>query len=163
MGSVDGLHRVDVTGIIWKKDEEGTYRYLITKRAPHKDAFPNIWTVPGGGVELADYMETEPTYMNDEGPQWCGALETALRREIREEVGIEVGPLEYLLDVAFQRKDGTPEIVLSYYCPYQGGDIVLDDDATEFVWVSVPELPNYDCISGIDHEIRMVEERLTKN
>lgn len=154
------LHRLDATAIIWKRDEDGTLRYLITKRAPHKPVMPNRWTVPGGGIEPADYMRNEPQYLNDESPQWYGAVERALRREIREEVGLEVGDLHYLLDVAFMRPDGTPEIVLSYYGEYQGGEVALDKDATEYAWISAAELKDYDLISGIDYEIREVEERL---
>src|ERR1044072_5719414 len=122
------LHRIDVTGIIWKKDEDGTHRYLITKRAAHKEVMPERWTVPGGGVETDDYMHLPPTYEKESSPQWYGALENALRREIKEEVGLEVGAVTYLLDIAFIRKDGTPEIVLSFYCAYQGGEVTLDED-----------------------------------
>ena len=121
---------------------------------------PNRWTVPGGGIESSDYTQSEPRYLNDESPQWYGAVERALRREIREEVGLKVGDLHYLLDVAFIRPDGTPEIVLSYYAEYQGGDVTLDDDATEYAWVLSTELQAYDLISGIDYEISEVERRL---
>jgi 8-oxo-dGTP pyrophosphatase MutT (NUDIX family) len=154
------LHRIAITGIIWKQDEDGTRRYLITKRSPTKKAWPNKWTVPGGGLETTDYMNTEATYQNSESPQWYNAVETTLRREIREEVGVEVDSVQYLLDVAFIRPDGVPAIVLSFYCRYVSGDIVLDEDATEFAWVTAAEVGNYELIQGIDHEIVMVEERL---
>src|SRR3989344_4057201 len=104
------LHRIAITGIIWKKDDDGTYHYLITKRAPHKKTWPNKWTVPGGGLEIDDYLNNEPTYQNPESPQWYNAVETALRREIKEEVGLEVRDIEYLLDVAFVSLDGIPVI-----------------------------------------------------
>jgi len=54
------MHRIAVTGIIWKEDPSiplgasGRHTYLITKRAPHKKAWPNLWTVPGGGMEVDD-------------------------------------------------------------------------------------------------------------
>lgn len=155
------LHRIAITGIIWKQDEDGTRRYLITKRSPTKKAWPNKWTVPGGGLETTDYMSTEATYQNTESPQWYNAVETTLRREIREEVGVEVEDVQYLLDLAFIRPDGIPAIVLSFYCKYVSGDVVLDEDATEFAWVTAAEVGNYELIQGIDHEIQMVEERLS--
>jgi len=154
------LHRIAITGIIWKLDEDGTRRYLITKRSPTKKAWPNKWTVPGGGLETTDYMSTEATYQNTESPQWYNAVETTLRREIREEVGVEVEDVQYLLDLAFIRPDGIPAIVLSFYCKYVSGDVVLDEDATEFAWITVAEVGKYELIQGIDHEIQMVEERL---
>lgn len=154
------LHRIAITGIIWKLDEDGTRRYLITKRSPTKKAWPNKWTVPGGGLETTDYMSTEATYQNTESPQWYNAVETTLRREIREEVGVEVDNVQYLLDLAFIRPDGVPAIVLSFYCTYVSGEVVLDEDATEFAWITAAEVGNYELIQGIDHEIQMVEERL---
>lgn len=156
------LHRIAITGIIWKLDEDGTRRYLITKRSPTKKAWPNKWTVPGGGLETTDYMSTEATYQNSESPQWYNAVETTLRREIREEVGVEVEDVQYLLDLAFIRPDGIPAIVLSFYCKYVSGDVVLDEDATEFAWITAAEVGKYELIQGIDHEIQMVEERLSK-
>jgi 8-oxo-dGTP pyrophosphatase MutT (NUDIX family) len=155
------LHRIAITGIIWREDEDGSRRYLITKRSPTKKAWPNKWTVPGGGLETADYMATEATYQNSESPQWYNAVETTLRREIKEEVGVEVSDIQYLLDLAFIRPDGIPAIVLSFYCKYESGDVVLDEDATEYAWVTAGEVGNYELIQGIDHEIQMVDERLS--
>lgn len=156
------LHRIAITGIIWKEDADGSRKYLITKRSPTKKAWPNKWTVPGGGLETTDYMSTEATYQNSESPQWYNAVETTLRREIQEEVGLEVSDIQYLLDLAFIRPDGIPAIVLSFYCKYVSGEVVLDEDATEYAWITASEVGNYELIQGIDHEIQMVDERLSK-
>ena len=157
------LHRIAITGIIWREDPDGQYRYLITKRSPTKKAWPNKWTVPGGGLETTDYMGGEATYANSESPQWYGAVGNTLRREIKEEVGVEVRDVQYLLDVAFIRPDGIPAIVLSFYCKYDSGEVVLDADATEFAWITASEAGQYEFIQGIDHEIEMVEERLRQH
>jgi 8-oxo-dGTP pyrophosphatase MutT (NUDIX family) len=154
------LHRVAVTGIIWRRTQDGTLQYLITKRSPHKKAWPGKWTVPGGGLETSDYMQSETTYADSESPQWYGAIETTLRREIREEVGVEVDDIQYLLDLAFIRPDGIPAIVLSFYCRYVSGEVVLDEDSVAYAWVSVDELSQYELIQGIEHEIALVDERL---
>ena len=66
---------------------------------------------------------------------FSNAVETTLRREIKEEVGVEVTDIQYLLDLAFIRPDGIPAIVLSFYCKYVSGDVVLDEDATEYAWI----------------------------
>ena len=50
------LHRVVSTVIIYKAG-----KYLITKRSLAKSAFPGKWTVPGGGLEVDDYVDTKPT------------------------------------------------------------------------------------------------------
>jgi 8-oxo-dGTP pyrophosphatase MutT (NUDIX family) len=153
------LHRVAVTGIIWK-EEAGVRKYLITKRSPHKKAWPGKWTVPGGGMEATDYTTTEPSFANPESPQWYGALEKTLRREIREEVGLEVKDIRYLLDVAAIRPDGIPMLVLSMFCAYESGEVSLDEDATEYAWITAAEAGQYELIKGIDDEIRQVEALL---
>jgi len=156
------MHRIAVTGIIWKVDEQGDRRYLITKRSPTKKAWPNKWTVPGGGMEVDDYIHGDATYSNSESPQWYNAVEKTMRREIMEEVNVEVSDIEYLLDLVFIRSDGVPCVVLSFFCKYKSGEIKLDDDATEYAWIKASEVGKYELIQGIDHEITLVEERLTK-
>lgn len=83
-----------------------------------------------------------------------------MRREVREEVNLEMGFIKYLLDLAFIRPDGIPVITLSFYAPYKSGEVKLDEDATEFVWVTYEEGKKYDLIEGILDEIRMVDEIL---
>src|SRR3990167_6564093 len=153
------MHRIAVTGIIWK-EEGGTRKYLITKRAPHKKAGPNLWTVPGGGMEVDDYIHGETAFANSESPQWYNAVAKTLRRELTKGGGVEVADINYLLDVAFIRPDRVPAIVLSFYCKYASGEVALDEDATEFAWITAAEIPNYELIQGIDHEIEMVEAHL---
>ncbi|KKT24916.1 MAG: NUDIX hydrolase [Parcubacteria group bacterium GW2011_GWA2_43_9b] len=139
------------------KKEGGQNRYLITKRSPNKKVFPNKWTVPGGGLETDDYTNTPPSTKDG---TWYFALETSLRREIKEEVNLEVDFIKYLLDLAFIRPDGVPVITLSFYAPYKSGEVKLDKDATEFVWATYEECKKYDLIDGILDEIRMVDEIL---
>jgi ADP-ribose pyrophosphatase YjhB (NUDIX family) len=155
------LHRVVLTAIIWR-ELDGRREYLITKRGDKK-IFPNKWHLPGGGVEMSDYVNDPPSYVHTDTPQWYGAVEKALRREIREEVGLEVEEPQYLLDLAFVRPDGIPVIVLSYYAKYAGGEVTPDnEDTVDFRWITVDQVDDFDFIKGIEDEIRKVEERLTK-
>lgn len=150
------LHRIAITGIIY--NDEG--KYLITKRSLAKKAFPGKWTVPGGGVSTDDYIEDEPT--NAAG-QWYNVVEKTLRREILEEVNVEIERPEYLLDLAYIRPDGVPEIILSYMCKYMSGDVTVDGDGgdtIDFAWATLHELKSYDLIDGILEEIEMVDKIL---
>ncbi len=149
------LHRIVTTTIIYN---EG--KYLITKRAPTKKVHPNKWTVPGGGLEVDDYINTPPS--TEGAPQWYGALEKSLRREIQEEVGLEIEKPEFLVDLTFIRPDGIPVIVFSYFAKYISGEVRLDEDSVDFKWVTVEEAKNYDLIDGIWEEIRDVDEILSK-
>ena len=155
------LHRIAVTGVIWRKESDGSFRYLITKRAPHLKIFANKWHVPGGGMETDDYIKSPPDYGGD-SPQWYHAIERTLAREIKEEVNLEVDQIQFLLDVNYIRPDGLPVLVLSMFCRHAGGEVKLNDESAEYAWIRAEEVKNYDFIQGIDHEIELVEERLKK-
>ena len=148
------LHRIAITAIIHKDG-----KFLITKRSMHKKHFPGQWTVPGGGLNVDDYMHL-PTKGGEN--QWYYSLTNGLMREVKEEVGVEIGKPEYLLDLTFIKGDGIPVLVLSYFAEYLSGEVVLDEDATEYAWVGVEDLKNYEFIKGIDHEIKLTDEILKK-
>jgi 8-oxo-dGTP diphosphatase len=150
------LHRIAVTTIIY--DKAG--KFLVTKRAPHKKVHPNKWTVPGGGLSIDDYINTPQTHGN---AGWYGAVEKALQREITEEVNIKIGEPKYLLDLTFIRPDNVPVLVLSYYAPYVSGQVKLDEDSTEYRWVTLSEAKELDLIAGIYEEIKDVDNLLKKN
>jgi len=148
------LHRIVTTTLVYKPD----YTYLITKRALHKKVQPGKWTIPGGGLSTDDYVHDTPS--TPDGLQWYGALEKSLYREIKEEVNLEIGKPTFLVDLAFMRPDGVPVVCFSYYAPYVSGEVVLDEDATEFAWVTLEQAKEYDLIGGILDEIRQVDEIL---
>jgi 8-oxo-dGTP diphosphatase len=152
------LHRITTTTIIYRK-RGSNFEYLITKRAPHKKAFPNKWTVPGGGLEVDDYINKKP---NTKSGHWYGVLNNSLIREVKEEVNVKVGKPELLVDIAFIIPDGTPVIILSYFAKYISGKVKLDEDATDFKWVTIKEAKKYDLIDGIWGEINDVDKLLKK-
>ena len=147
------LHRIAITAIVY--NDEG--KYLITQRSPSKKAFPSRWTFPGGGLNTDDYTATPPT--TKEG-QWYNVIEKGLRREIKEETGLEVEKPEYLLDLTFIRPDNIPVLVLSYFCKYASGEVVLDEDSVAHAWVSLEEAKGYDLIDGLMDELEMVDKVL---
>lgn len=152
------LHRITTTTLVYKTDNDKQFIYLITKRAMHKKVMPGKWTIPGGGLNVDDYISTKPS--TEGALQWYGALEISLRREIEEEVNLKVGKPEFLVDLTFIRPDGIPVICFSYFAPYLSGEVKLDDDATDFAWVTLEEAKKYDLIDGIWDEIRQVDEIL---
>lgn len=151
------LHRVTTTILAYKPD----FTYLITKRGDHKPVHPGKWCIPGGGMTVDDYIHTPPSTPN--GKQWYGAVSVSARRELQEETNIEVGELRLLTDLAFIRLDGIPVICFSYFGPYVSGEVVLDEDATEFAWVTLEEAKDYDLIQGVWDEMRQVHEILTSH
>jgi 8-oxo-dGTP pyrophosphatase MutT (NUDIX family) len=149
------MHRIVTTVIIYRKRGDD-FEFLITKRSPHKKAWPNLWTVPGGGLETDDYTKKAPTT----GDVWYEALDATVRREIREEAGLEIGHPRLLVDMTFIRPDNVPVLVLSYYAPYVSGEVKLDEDAVDSAWVTLEEAKDYELIDGIWSEIQMADKLL---
>ncbi len=146
------LHRITSTAIIYKDN-----KYLLLKRSLNKKAFPGQWTVPGGGLEVDDYINTSKTTKD----HWYFAIEKSLRREIKEECNLEVGKMKYLIDIAFIRPDGIPTIILSFYTPFKSGEVKLaKEENTEYVWVSYEEAKEHDLVEGLLEEIEMVDKIL---
>ncbi|MGC9968640.1 MAG: NUDIX domain-containing protein [Minisyncoccia bacterium] len=140
------LHFVAITAIIYKDG-----KFLISKRAASEKAFPNKWTVPGGKMVFTEYSHlprTSPTH-----PQWYNVVEFVLRKEVREEVGLEIEKPQYLTDLVFVRPDGYPVVTLSYWAHYKSGEVRLNHEMSEFAWVTAEEAKKYDLIEGIAEEI----------
>lgn len=148
---MDKKHHISVTGIVIK---EG--KFLITKRAPHKKAFPNIWTVPGGNLEVDDYINLP----KDTQHHWYNILEKVLKREVKEETSLEIKNLKYLTSMTFIRPDGDAGLIISLYADYKNGEVKLDEDSVDFKWVDVEEAKNYDLIEGIYEELLMLDKIL---
>ena len=150
------LHRIAITAIIYNDD-----KYLITKRALTKKASPGKWTVPGGGLNIDDYINSKPSVLGDH-PQWYRVIENGLKREVREEVNLEIEKPQYLLDLTFIRPDGIPVLVLNYFAKYKSGEVKLDADSIDYKWVTLEEAKSYDIIDGIWEEIEMVDKIIKK-
>lgn len=145
------LHEVVITAIV-VRDE----KYLITKRAPDKKRFPGMWTVPGGRLEAGDYLAMP----KDTEHYWYNVLERTLRREVKEEVGIEIDNIIYVTSLATVHQDGAPSLVISCMADYVSGEVKLQAGETvEAKWVSLEEAKNYDLIDGIYDELAMAENR----
>lgn len=143
------LHFVVATAIIVKDG-----KFLITKRAPHEKAYPNKWTVPGGKLVRHEY-EAVPKTTKD---AWYDIIDWLLKKEVKEEVNLEIGKVNYVTDLTFIRPDGYPVITLSYWASYKSGEVKLCKDLTGHAWVTLEEAKNYDLIDGIWDELKQVAE-----
>ena len=146
------LHEVVITAIVIKSD-----KYLITRRSANKKRFPGKWTVPGGKLEVSDYIDLP----KETEFYWYNVLEKVLRREVKEEVGIEIKNIEYVTSLATIHDDGNPSLVISCLADYLSGEIELQkDEADEYAWVSLGEAEEYDLLDGIYEELVMAEKQL---
>lgn len=145
------LHEVAITAIIVKDG-----KYLITRRSPNKRRFPGMWTVPGGKLETNDYINSP----KDTADCWYNVLEKVLRREVKEEVGLDITNIVYVTSLATVHSDGNPSLVISCLADYQFGEVVLKpDEADGFRWITLDEAKGYQLVDGIYDELVMAENQ----
>jgi 8-oxo-dGTP diphosphatase len=102
---------------------------VIIKRA--NEPYKGQWSIPGGRVELGE------------------SLPSAVRREVREETGLDVD-VGAVIEV-FERIQRDPDgrvryhfIIIDYLCTCRGGALCAGDDADDVAWVTSDELAEYD-------------------
>jgi 8-oxo-dGTP diphosphatase len=116
-------HPVLGVGAVIVKDGKA----LIVKRA--NDPYKGQWSIPGGRVELGE------------------TLAEAVRREMREETGLEVrvGPLIEVFE-RVEHEEGRLRyhfVIVDYLCACVGGALCAGDDAEAVAWVTSDEVVRY--------------------
>jgi len=145
------LFEVVITAIVVKDG-----KYLITRRTMSKKRFPGMWTVPGGKLETNDYIHLP----KDTPDYWYNVLEQVLRREVREEVGLEIKNIEYVTSLATVHADGNPSLVISCMADWESGEVQLQENETDqYAWVSLEEAKSHELIGGIYEELEMADAR----
>lgn len=116
-------------------------RLVLNERG--REPLKGQWSLPGGLVEVGEN------------------LVDAIRREVREETGLEVEVLR--VAAVFERiqrdEAGRVEyhfVVVDYLCRATGGTLVAGDDASRVAWVRREELDGYELADGTRSVIEKV-------
>lgn len=94
---------------------------LLVKRG--REPFLGWWSLPGGVVETGEL------------------LKDAVRREMREETGLDVEPLD-VVEVFESIGAEFHFVVIDYVCRLVGGTLRAGDDVTEAEWFERSALPD---------------------
>lgn len=120
-----------VVGVIKKHG-----KYLIQKR-PSKGLLGDLWEFPGGKIET------------NEHPQ------EALKREIKEELGVEVSPGELLITVQHAYTQFRVKLY-AYSCSLES---VLKRSTGNYRWVTLKSMRNFPFPSGSVKIVKYLEEK----
>jgi ADP-ribose pyrophosphatase YjhB (NUDIX family) len=126
-------------------DEES--RILLVRRG--KPPLAGEWSLPGGALELGEH------------------LEDGIRREVREETGLDVEPLEIVAVFDhISHADNAPErvrfhyVLIDYRCRVLGGTLASATDVTEARWVRWNELNGHSAYSVRPFTLTVIRKAL---
>jgi phage shock protein C len=103
---------------------------VLLNRA-QKETGVTPWLFPGGKVEDSD-----------------ASPQDACKREIREEMGIEIDIVRTLETLLLKRLDDTGYAVLMHYLANRRGEIIKGEGIVEYGWFDITSLPT-NCASNV--------------
>lgn len=103
-------------------DKKG--KLLLLKRSLDDEAFPGNWELPGGGVDSGE------------------TAEDSLMREIKEECGLSINVLDYLITSTFSIGEDIEVSEDTFLCEVidDNFDVVLSNEHSEYKWVNVDRM-----------------------
>lgn len=121
-----------VNAIIRREDG----KFLVVKRK-NEGINANKWAFPGGTVEIGEMAEE------------------TLRREIAEEVGLDVKKIvKKISEYSYPRADGTITKGECFFVETKNFEVDLNhDELDDFKWIFPQDLKSFDYISGMDKEL----------
>lgn len=141
--SADACHVVNVEGAIYRGD-----RWLLVRRSEQESHAAGTLALVGGKVEHDGAVEA--------------ILEATLRREIREEVGVEVAAtMHYVESKSFLADDGDSVVDIVFVCAHAVGEPQALDPAevAEVFWMTADELQRHpDAPVWTRESIRLAEQ-----
>ena len=146
-----------VNAAVYRK-EDG--RCLILKRHEREKVHPSKYALPGGKLEWEDLdLENVGGVYNDVS-WWDKAIQDLIKREVLEEAGVEIyDGFDYIDNTVFVRPDGIPVVLFKFAVKYKRGEVKLEESAfTDYAWVNVEEIKEFDFIQGLDGQIARTTE-----
>jgi 8-oxo-dGTP diphosphatase len=138
---------VNVEGAIYKNDE-----WLLIRRSEKEEH-------AGGGLSLVGGKVDKEGVTTD-------ILEKTLKREINEEVGIEVSNLQYVNSSSFVTDSGIHVVDIVFLCDHVAGEPFAKspDEVDDVIWMTTEQiLKDFNLPSYLKENIKLAEKLVNKN
>lgn len=125
---------VAVIGVVILDDN----RILLLKRSPQRRTSPNKWQTPSGFLKEGE------------------SAEEAVLREVEEETMLDgtiakSGKSFEILD------EWARWIIIPFLISVESDKVVIDtNEHSQFKWIRVEEISNFECVKGIDDDLKAV-------
>lgn len=133
---------VGVGGVVIHRD-----RVLLVQRG--REPMKGEWSIPGGALELGE------------------TLPDAVRRELKEETGLDVEPTGILLVLDRIVRHGQRVkyhyVIVDFACRLIGGRLAPASDVLDARWVAREDLPHYHLTTKASRLILWAFDRKTKH
>lgn len=118
---------VNVEGAVVRNNE-----YLLIERAAAEEHAGGSLAFPGGKVEAS--------------PGVGDPIETTVRREMMEDVGIRIGEVDYICSRAFETDTSLICINIVTHCEYTGGEPTPrePEEVADVVWMAPEDIAVHD-------------------
>ncbi|MBS4174896.1 NUDIX domain-containing protein [Bacillus sp. FJAT-49736] len=100
-------------------------KVLIIKRTNQAHSGGGTWECAGGKMEFGE------------------DLESALIREVKEEVGLDILVEQILYATTFQTSPYRQVVIVTYLCSCKNTEIILSHEHSDYLWATYDELKRY--------------------
>jgi 8-oxo-dGTP diphosphatase len=130
-----------VSAVVWRAG-----RFVVVRRA--RPPAQGLFTLPGGGVEAGE------------------TLKQAVERELREETGLIIEPIELAghREVIMRDAEGLVArhfVILAFAALWRDGELTLNEELAEARWIDAGELAGLPTTEGLAEVVAAALRRLT--
>ena len=130
-----------ITALI-KKDN----KFLIVKRKSSSKIHPDLWMFPGGKAEQGE------------------DILTTLKREIKEEVNLEIKDFKKISEYEYKRPDNSITLGICFSAVSNTEEVILDrGELEDFKWITPEEFKDYKHLEELDLEVKKAFSKSSKS
>lgn len=142
------LHKyiVNTAGIVYNDKNQ----FIVIKRSKTDKQSPGIYAYPAGKVDLEKPVNN--------------ILEKNLRREVKEEAGVEITNLEYLHSEMFQKVTGDWVVIIHFIAKYVKGKLKAADpkEVSEVLWMTLEQINKQNTLPVVKRLYKLAEKKIKK-